>query len=51
MENVEMRFDMAFDAEIDGPLTVYGVCAGRLVPRRDEPGVCMMEEWVDARGV
>lgn len=47
MDNIELRFDMAFDMTIDDPRTVYGECVSRLVPGRDEPGVCLAADWID----
>lgn len=47
LDNVEMRFDMAFNMDIDDPRTVYGECVSRLAPRRDEPGLCLMEDWIN----
>lgn len=50
MDNIELRFDMAFDMTIDDPRTVYSECVSRLVPRRDEPGVCLMSDRLDLMG-
>lgn len=47
MDNTELRFYMAFDCEIDDKRTVYKECARNLVPRGDEPGVCLMSDWIN----
>jgi len=47
MDDMELRFYKAFDMEIDDPRTVYRECVKRLVPRGDEPGVCMMQDWIN----
>ena len=33
--------------EIEDKRTVYGECTYRLVPREDEPSVCLMHDWID----
>jgi len=47
MDNTELHFYMAFDMEIDDKRTVYGECARSLVPREDEPSVCLMHDWIN----
>jgi len=47
MDDTELRFYKAFDMEIDDPRTVYRECVMRLVPREDEPAVCLMRDWVN----
>ena len=32
--------------EIEDKRTVYSDCAYRLVPREDEPSVCLMHDWI-----
>ena len=32
--------------EIEDKRTVYGECTYRLVPREDEPSVCLMHDWI-----
>jgi len=36
----ELIFRLVYDR------TVYSECAFRLVPREDEPGVCLMHDWI-----
>jgi hypothetical protein len=47
MSNSELRFYKAFDMEIDDERTIYRLCARSLTPRRDEPGVCLIQDWAD----
>jgi len=47
MNDTELRFYKAFDMEIDDERTIYRLCAKSLVPRRDEPGVCLIQDWLD----
>ena len=47
MDNTELRFYRAFDMEIDDKRTVYGECVRRLHPRDDEPGVCLLADWIN----
>ena len=51
MDDMEIRFHKAFNMEIDDDRTVYGMCARSLIPRRDEPGLCLMQDWTDAVSV
>ena len=44
--NIEYRFYKAYGMEIEDKRTVYGECAYRLVPREDEPSVCLMHDWI-----
>jgi hypothetical protein len=48
MCNTELRFYKAFDMEIDDERTIYRMCARSLIPRRDEPGLCIKQDWIDA---
>ena len=48
MDTIEMDFLDAFDMEIDDERTIYNMCAKSLIPRRDEPGLCIMQDWIDA---
>jgi hypothetical protein len=48
MEDIELSFCGAFDMEIDDGRTVYNLCAKSLVPRADEPGLCLLKDWSDA---
>ena len=32
--------------EIEDKRTVYGECTYHLVPREDEPSVCLMHDWI-----
>lgn len=49
MDEMELRFYKAFDMKIDDSRTIYNVCARSLTPRRDEPGLCIMQDWIDAQ--
>ena len=51
MSDTEMRFYKAFDMEIDDERTIYRVCARSLTPRRDEPGLCLLHDWLNAISV
>ncbi len=42
ISNLEYRFYKAYGMEIEDKRTVYGECTYRLVPREDEPSVCLM---------
>ena len=46
IHNTELRFYRAFDMEIDDKRTVYRECVRRLHPRHDEPGVCLLADWI-----
>ena len=46
ISNIEYRFYKAYGMEIDDRRTVYAECAYRLVPREDEPSVCLMHDWI-----
>ena len=48
MSDTEFRFYKAFDMEIDDGRTIYKMCARSLVPRSDEPGLCLVQDWLDA---
>ena len=48
MDDIESRFYSAFNMEIDDSRTIYGICAKSLIPRRDEPGLCIAQDWLDA---
>ena len=48
MSDTELRFYKAFDMEIDDERTIYSLCAKSLMPRRDEPGLCLIQDWNDA---
>ena len=43
ISNLEYRFYKAYGMEIEDKRTVYGECTYRLVPREDEPSVCLMD--------
>ena len=45
LHDSETRFYKAFDMEITDDRTIYWMCAKSLVPRRDEPGVCLEKDW------
>lgn len=44
--NLEYRFYKAYGMEIEDKRTVYAECAWRLVPRENEPSVCLMHDWI-----
>ena len=46
ISNLEYRFYKAYDMEIEDKRTVYGECTYHLVPREDEPSVCLMHDWI-----
>lgn len=46
ISNIEYRFYKAYGMEIDDKRTVYADCAFWLVPRDDEPSVCLMHDWI-----
>lgn len=46
MRDVEYTFYRTFDMDINDRRTVYRECAGTLTPRDDEPGVCLLAEWI-----
>ena len=46
ISNIEYRFYKAYEMEIEDKRTVYGECTYRLVPREDEPSVCLMHDWI-----
>lgn len=47
MGNIEYRFYKAYGMEIEDRHTVYADCVYGLVPRENEPCVCMMRDWRD----
>jgi hypothetical protein len=49
MGNIELRFFKSFDMDIDDKRTVYNLCAGSLVTGSDEPGVCLLKDWIEIR--
>ena len=46
ISNIEYRFYKAYGMEIDDKRTVYADCTFWLVPRDDEPSVCLMHDWI-----
>lgn len=42
LSNLEYRFYKAYGMEIEDKRTVYGDCVYHLVPREDEPSVCLI---------
>ena len=46
LSNIEYRFYKAYGMEIDDKQTVYADCAFRLIPSEDEPGVCLLRDWI-----
>lgn len=51
LSNLEYRFYKAYGMEIEDKRTVYGECTYWLVPREDEPSVCLMRDWMDLPSV
>ena len=46
LSNIEYRFYKAYGMEIEDKRTVYEACAYHLIPKEDEPSVCMMHDWI-----
>lgn len=46
ISNLEYRFYKAYNMEFEDKRTVYSECAFWLIPREDEPSVCLMHDWV-----
>ena len=46
ISNIEYRFYKAYGMEIEDKRTVYADCVYRLVPKEDEPSVCLMHDWI-----
>ena len=46
LSNIEYRFYKAYSMEIEDKRTVYEACAYHLIPKEDEPSVCMMHDWI-----
>lgn len=44
--NIEYRFYKVYGMEIEDKRTVFSDCVYRLIPREDEPSVCLMHDWV-----
>jgi hypothetical protein len=44
--SIEYRFFRTYGLEIDDMRTVYSLCAWNLVPKDDEPSVCLLKDWV-----
>jgi len=47
MRELDIAFYKTFGMDIDDKRTVYGQCVYGLVPREDEPSVCLMKDWVN----
>jgi hypothetical protein len=45
VSGIEYRFFKTYGIEIDDRRTVYSLCAFSLVPKDDEPAVCLMRDW------
>ena len=45
--HIDVYKRQAYGMEIEDKRTVYGECTYRLVPREDEPSVCLMHDWID----
>ena len=46
ISNLEYRFYKAYNMEFEDKRTVYSECAFRLIPRVDEPSVCLLHDWI-----
>lgn len=46
LSNIEYRFYKAYSMEIEDKRTVYEACAYHLIPKEDEPSVCLMHDWI-----
>lgn len=46
MDDIENRFRKAFYMEIDNKRTVYRACKKSLSPYKNEPGVCLLQDWI-----
>lgn len=46
ISNLEYRFYKAYGLEIEDKRTVYDECTYYLVPRADEPSVCLINDWI-----
>jgi hypothetical protein len=45
ISGIEYRFFKTYGMEIDDRRTVYSLCAFSLVPKDNEPAVCLMSDW------
>ena len=43
---IHIWFYKAYNMEFEDKRTVYSECAFRLIPREDEPSVCLMHDWI-----
>jgi len=48
MDDMEIRFRKAFGMKINDERTIYRMCAESLIPRRDEPGLCFIQDLNEA---
>lgn len=46
IRSMTVWFYKVYGMEIEDKRTVYGECTYRLVPREDEPSVCLMHDWI-----
>ena len=46
ISNIEYRFYKAYGMEIEDKRTVYDACVYHLIPKEDEPSVCLMHDWI-----
>jgi hypothetical protein len=49
MGNAELRFYKSFGMEIDDARTVYSLCVRTLAPDSDEPGLCLLKDWLELK--
>jgi hypothetical protein len=46
MGNIQYGFFKTYGMEIDDMRTVFSLCAFSLVPKENEPAVCLLRDWV-----
>lgn len=46
MRDIDLSFYKTFEMDIDDIRTVYADCAFNLIPREDEPSVCLVRDWI-----
>ena len=46
MRDIDFSFYKTFEMDIDDIRTVYADCVFSLIPREDEPSVCLMRDWI-----
>jgi len=46
MRDIDFSFYKTFEMDIDDIRTVYADCSFGLIPREDEPAVCLVRDWI-----